>query len=217
MNHRPLDHCRRQSMIALFFTGFILAVCNKTFASVGLIFTDNDSTPNQTTASPGGVFPFSVKLSETLTSEQISGVDYQILASTSGVFEFLHRNSQAAGNAFSSPNGQSDSQLLPIVLNPSNGTDLGTSTGSGLGIAGPGTFEVSDFSFEVLPGTPAGIYTLSFAATSDSGPPPNYSTGSFNSLGTFAVTVSVPEPVSVAGVAACILMLSFRVEVQAKQ
>ena len=162
--------------------------------SVGLIFTDNDATPTAANVGSGGTFLLSAKLTESLPTDQVSGVDYQIQSSNNGVFEFLSRNSQVAGSNFTVPNGLSDAALMPIVLNPINGTDLGTSTNSGLAVSGAGIYELADFSFEVLPGTPAGTYTLSFVSTGTSGPPPGYAVGSFDTLGTFAVTV--PEPVS---------------------
>ena len=190
---------------------FLLPLCTQ--AAVSLSLTDNDSTPNSTTVAPGATFPISAKLTETLTTEQISGVDYQIQASTNGYFKFLSRNSQVSGSLFTSANGFSDAQLTPVVLSPNNGTDLGTSTASGNGAAGPNTYELADFSFQVLPTTPTGVYTLSFIDTSYSGPPPSYTSnvyGSFTTLGTFTVTVAVPEPASTSLLALATARLALR-------
>ena len=171
----------------------ILFIVHSSIASVGLLFTNGTSSYNSANVSPGASFGFSVKVTETAASDQISGVDYQIHASTSGVFEFLSRNSQVSGSSFTYSNGSSDSALTAVVLNPNNGTDLGTSTSTGAAIAGPGTYEISDFSFEVLPSAPKGIYTLSFASTDTAGAPPSYPVGNFSTLGTY--TVFVPGPV----------------------
>ena len=160
--------------------------------STSLNFTNGTSSSNSASVAPGGIFAFSVKMIETASSDQVSGVDYQIRASNNAVFEFLSRNSQVSGSTFTYANGFADSSLSTVVLNPNNGTNLGTSTSSGAAVAGPGTYEISDFSFEVLPGTPTGVYTLSFANTDTSGAAPSYAVGSFAALGTY--TVFVPGP-----------------------
>jgi hypothetical protein len=186
---RPVLYC------GLLAGAATLLAANRSDAAVGLIFTDNDSTPTSTSVAAGAIFPFSVKLTESSASDAVNGVSYRIHSSTSGVFEFLSRNSSPPGGLFTFYNGKSDAQLTPYILNVANdGSDLGAGTTSGNNIAGPATSEVADFSFEVLPGTPAGIYTLSFTNTSYS----NGSTSSpaFDTLGTF--TVSVPEPASIA-------------------
>ena len=168
-----------------------------TNAAVGLVFTDNDSTPTSTAVAAGATIPFSVKLTESSASDAVNGVSYRIHSSANGVFEFLTRNSSPAGGQFTFYNGNSDAYFdsHPYVLNAVNdGSDLGAGTTSGNNVSGPATYEVADFTFEVLPGTPAGVYTLSFTNSSYS----NGGSGSpaFDSLGTF--TVSVPEPTSVA-------------------
>ena len=170
-------------------SGASLLLVQAVNAAVSLNFTNGGTQPALTSVAAGGTFSFSVKMTESSPSDQISGVDYQIHASTNGVFEFLSRNSQVTGSQFTYDNGSSDSSLTTQVLNPNNGTDLGTSTATGLAVSGPNTYEISDFSFEVLPGTPKGVYTLSFINADTSGPPPGYANGNFNSLGTYTVFV----------------------------
>ncbi len=189
-------------------------------AAVSLGFTNVGTSLTSATVAAGATFSFSVKLTETLSTDQVLGVDYRISSSTNNVFKFLSRNSAVAGEQFTFANGLTDSQLLSqaqsqqILLNPDNGTDLGTSTGSGLTVSGPNTYEVADFSFEVLPNTPSGTYTLSFSSPDYIGGPPTDPTVilSGSSLGTYAVTV--PEPASVVmalpGIAAAALFLRRR-------
>src|ERR1700722_1503978 len=140
---------RTSRHFALLIGAATLCASTRADAAVGLAFSDNDNTPTSTNVVPGMQFPVSVKLTETVAGDQVSGVDYQIHASTNGVIEFISRNSQVAGSSFTFDNGDTDAQLTPIVLSPNNGTDLGTSTSSGLAVAGPNTYELSDYVFQV--------------------------------------------------------------------
>jgi hypothetical protein len=174
-----------------------------------LNFTNVGATSSIIAVVPGGTFNFSVNLVETSSTDQVSGADYQISASASNVVEFLTRNSSVG--QFSSPNGFSDAYLnsssySPHVLSPSNGTDLGTSLANPSAyVTGPATYDLSDYSFKVLPGAPLGSYTLSFINADYLGAPPNYNTTPLTPVATFTFIVgtSVPEPAT-----ACLAILA---------
>ena len=169
-------------------------------ATVSLVFTNVGAITSVATVAPGGTFNFSVDVNQTAASDKVTGADYEISSSTPGVVQFLSRNSSAG--LFSSNNGYSDSYLnagpySPHVLNPTNGTDLGTSlTNSSASVAGPASSDLSDFSFQVLPATTPGIYTLNFAGYVGSpnptylGPAPSYSTTQLGSTAPFILVVS---------------------------
>ena len=185
------------------------AVAASSQAAVTLSFSNVGLTTAVATVPPGGVFTFSVNLVETAAGDKATGADYQVQASTSNVVEFLKRDSSVG--QFPSPNGYSDAYLnsssySPHVLSPLNGTDLGTSLDDpSASVSGPGTSDLSDYSFKVLPGTPLGTYTLSFADADYTGAPPTFNTVPLTPTATFTFNVgtSVPEPA-----AACLATLA---------
>ena len=186
---------RAASIAGLALFGF----ARRSDAAVGLIFTNVGATTSAATVAPGATFNFSVSVTESAPTDKVTGADYEISSTTPGIVEFLSRNSSSG--LFSSPNGSSDATLnsgpySPRILNPTNGTDLGTSlTNPSATLAGPVTSDMADYSFEVLPATPPGIYTLNFAGYGGSpsptflAAPPNYATTPLNSVSPFVLVV----------------------------
>jgi hypothetical protein len=188
---------RRAAMIAGFASaGF----SRRSHAVVSLVFTNVGATTSVATVAPGGVFNFSVAINETAATDEVTGADYEISSSTSSTVDFLSRNSSAG--LFSSANGYSDAYLnsspySPDVLNPTNGTDLGTSLSDfTASVSGPASSVMANYSFKVLPATVPGIYTLNFAGYGGSpnatylGGPPTYNTTQFSSTAPFILVVS---------------------------
>ena len=207
----------------LFLAPLMFPLC--AWGSVSLILTDKDATPGAATVARGSTFAVSVMMKSTTTgtNDQVTGVDYFLQSSTSGILSIASRNTGASsGTAFPNP-WQPDSDVVnPSLydpgLNPTNGTDLGGRIANlNVPISG-NTFEVADFvvsvSASALPGTYT-ITTFSNPGTGYEGPgDPNTGLGfadtPFSSQGSFLLTVQLPEPTTVWVIAAGALALRRR-------
>lgn len=178
--------------------GCVCAATTASRASVTLNFTNVGSASAIAVVQPGGTFNFSVNVVETAAGDRVSGADYQIRASAGNVVQFVSRNSSAG--PFSSPNGFSDAYLnsgsySPHTLSPSTGTDLGTSLDDpAASVGGPGTADLADYAFRVLPGAPTGTYTLSMTDADYIGAPPAFATVPLTPTATFTLVVAAPVP-----------------------
>lgn len=177
---------------------FALALypCAAAPAAVNLALVDNSGPPNATTAGPNSSFTVSLKL--TAGSEQVTGVDYFLKASTSNIFTITSRNSQTVGSAFPDV-FSSDSSVAPAGLNPQNAINLGGTVSNPNVPVSNNTFEVADYTISVAANAPAGVYTITTVSnpnTGYEGPGPTFPDTPFDQHATY--TVTVPEPATAA-------------------
>jgi hypothetical protein len=188
-------------------------------ASVSLVFSDNDATPNITTVIAGQSFNVGVKLISTSSAsvDQVQSVDYflQSTGPQAGIFTLTNRDA-TTGNP--SPNPFDDFLNTNAValnppdakLNPRNNVNLaaflrdvkapiGNNYGNGTTTYNPAL--VANYTIAVAPNAAAGTYTLStftnvgysdanFTDHPFSAPP----TGSPNGNTFTVVVVAAPEP-----------------------
>ena len=133
------------------------------------------------------------------TADQVSGVDYYLQASTSGIFTISSRNTLTSTPASDFPDTYiPDASAAGETLSPHTADDLGGATSTAATIKSNGTFQVADYVLSVSPTAPFGNYTITaftVAGTGYEGPGPVFMDTPFSSIGSFTVTVT-PEPAS---------------------
>jgi hypothetical protein len=181
-------------------------------ATVILTFDDGDpgALASSITVAPGVNFSVNLKLTAN-AGEQVSGVNYDVIAVGPGSTHFKLANRSLTNPASSYPDQpfKTDAEVLAAqkVLTPDSTFNLGGSTVSG--VTGNGTFQVASLTFQALPGTLAGVYSIMTEAPGNVQNPTNNLTIGYNGAGpsfpdfpftSHAVyTVNVtPEPASVA-------------------
>lgn len=203
----------------ILLAGFLL-VQAEARASVVLEFDNGTAASDSVTIQPGSAFSFGVYL--TSTAEQTVGLSYFLAESTvgnpanpgSGMFTITGRG--VSGSPYSELQTGNTAFLSAAnaVLDPRNNNDAGGIEPS-LEAQSAGTYFVANFTIQSSALTAVGTYEITFADAVyiDEVFEPH----SFNTLGTYTVTV-VPEPgsfalVSVAGV----LVLGRRVRRQIRR
>jgi hypothetical protein len=155
------------------------------------------STPTTIYETPGSTFLISVVV--TGTGQQMIGVDYHLLGSSSNVFTVMSRNSTTG--QFTNPY-ETDAQVAAgnQVLAPDTSFNLGGNTTNYATLTANGTYEVADYQINVSSSAPVGVkYTLSFSNINSDVlgyDTPAYTEASFSSTG--SVFVYTPEPGCVA-------------------
>ena len=169
--------------------------------AVSLNFSDGDATPASTAVAAGVTFPVSVVLTESATADRVSGFDYRLQVNAAGSGDFRIMSRATTTSLFTPEAPDASAAVAPVTLSPTSGTtDYGADRNGQADLAGVNTYDTADYTIRVLPGTPNGVYTLSFvpANTTYSGATAsNFPTLAFASTGTF--TVTVPEPATAAG------------------
>ena len=170
---------------------------------VTLTFSDKDATPANATVVPGGTFGVSVVLTETATTDRVSGVDYRLVASASNDFKLVSRTSTTS--TFTPEVADASPSVAPVTLSPTNGSaDLGGDRNGAADLVGPNGYNVADYSVMVLSSTPVGRYTVSFTGagnfvlpTYSGSSAANFPTQQFTSTNAFTIdVVAAPEPTS---------------------
>ena len=183
-------------------------------ATVSLIYTDKDSAPTSGTYTINSSFTLSVQIvTAGNPATQVDGVDYDLDASTSNIFQ-LQSRTVPADSPFDSAYDPSPPKEY---LSPNTHENLGAIESSGGTTTGAGTYSVSNFIIAIPPSAAPGKYTLSFVLQQGStlgapdyvGAAPTYNSSSFDTLGTYAVTVVAPEPAA-AIILPCVGLLGIR-------
>ena len=181
-------------------------------ANVILEFSDHTATPTTEMVAPNTSFTVSLLLvsSDNATADQVTGLDYNLVGPSSGIFTIVSRNSQSVNSSFTDTYVTPDSSLNNTPLDPSETDDLGASEANTSAPVSDGMFEVADYTISVENGTAPGSYTLTASAPASKGygyvgpnttMPPNIEM-QFASIGSFVVVVPEPSAVSLGMVAA---------------
>lgn len=170
-----------------------------THASVLLDFNDGTGTPNAVTINSGDAFSFNIFL--TSTSEQTVGLSYFFLESTvanplnpgSGMFTITGRT--ITGTPFTELQTSNTTFLSAsnAVLDPQNNSDAGAIEPD-LTAQPAGTYFIANFTIQSSVSVAPGTYQINFVnAPNTVYLDQDLNAQSFDSLGTYTVTV-VPEP-----------------------
>jgi hypothetical protein len=177
----------------------LLGAASQARASVSLVLTDNDATPQAVTVQAGQ--SYNVTLNVVSTSEKLTGVDYffQVDSAAAGKMSITQRNTSAS--QFSDPLIL-DSQAAGAILGPGqSSTDMGATVTNVSNALTAGTYLLGQYTINVDPSITPGTYTLSTFALPGSGvvmEAPFFNEKSFDNQAAFTVTVtpavSAPEP-----------------------